>query len=437
MPLLEGRLGYFWACEDAPLVFDEERARPGFVQQQDRGIHLKLLVDGVRDAMAREFAPTSPPRGFVGICEGTGAVIVDIVGSGGGSLNLMGQRASTEGFAAQTLIATEEALEVRDLLLEEGTIRLVGTKLFDWAHHDAYESTVRTDPTTGLVQSATLELLPTTSEIARVPGLGDVIVKADWSLNTRTKTVVYVDLALEFTVQVRKPVEGRDLMRRLGALQLLVSAVFDGFVVADGGWARLPGLEGKGALWNSVLMRDPSGTPIRPYEGDALPFVDLPTLGGAHALSRWLRLSDQHPRAMAPIVNRWRRGPGSPDLRLVECAVAIEYWVACHRRRTKWAKESKHWPLMAAKQAAQEFDDFVGDRTVWADRLWKAYGTLKHDPNADLDMGELHVLAESAYVLLLGLVLDRVAGSKQPSRAMAKHHRFHRLGEAIREELGT
>lgn len=420
MAILDGSLGFFWPQEASQAVIKEQLARPSFIQYQDRAVNLKLLVENVFEAMPRAFEKTPIPMGFVGVCEGTGAIVMDISRSGGGNLAIGGHRASTENFTAQTVVATNEALDAHQLLLHEATIRLAGTKLFDWAHQEAYDSTVRTDPATKRVQSATLELLPTTPETASIPGFGDVIVAADWSLGTRTETVVSVDLALELTVRTRRPTPSREVLGRLGSLQLLVSAVFDGLVAADGGWAKLPGLDSKGALWNSVLMGEPAGTHVKPHSEKDLPFVDLPLIGGVAGLSRWIRLSDQHPRVMAPIVNRWRRGRVSPALQLVECAVAIEYWVAYHRRRAKWANESNNYPLMAAKQAASEFGDFVGDREVWAERLWDNYGALKHRPHANIDASEVAVLGESCYFLLLGLLLDRIADSKRPSRTLSE-----------------
>lgn len=437
MPLLDGSLGFFWPQSSHQVAINEQAARPGFIRYRDRGLNVKLLVEDVPEALQRSYGGNSAPNGFVGICEDTGAIVMDIVASGGGRLNIKGHRASTEGFGAQTVIATNEALDVQQLLMGEATIRLVGSELFDWAHQEVYDSTIHTDPATKRVQSATLELHPTTPETASLAGVGDVILEADWSLGTRTETVVSVDLALGVTVRPRRPLTSFEVLRRLGALQLLVSSVFDGFVVADGGWARVPGVANKGALWNSILMGEPAATGIKAHNRKSLPFVDLPPLGGVGALARWIRLSEQHPRVMAPIVNRWRRGQGSPELQLVECSVAIEYWVAYHRRRTKWANESRHWPLMAAKQAASEFGDLVGDIEVWADRLWSDYGALKHDPHARISTSDSAVLAESAYFLLLGLLLDRIAGSKKPSRAVFKHHRLENLGRAIRGVLGT
>jgi hypothetical protein len=366
--LLEGALGYFWPQAGPEVVLQETAARPGYISKHGRGVGVRMLLEDPVAAMPTVMSSEAQlPFGFVGMCEKAGAVVLDVVGVGGSSIQFGGSRASTEGFIAQTLVMTNEALDAKSLHLVEATIRFRSTELFDWARQHAYESTVRMNEVTKLVESATLELLPTTAEVAPLRGFGEVAVEADWQLGTRTETGVSVELALELAVRASKPQESRALIRRLGALQILISAVVGGFAVAEGGWARLAGLESRGPLWNSVLMRDPTGTRVLPYERKKMPFVQLPTLGGVPALSRWIRLTEQHPRAVAPIENRWRAGRATPELQLVECAVAIEYWVAAHRRQAAWARDGKFHPLIIAKHVAREFEDLVGDRQTWAD----------------------------------------------------------------------
>lgn len=437
--LLEGRLGHFWVLPTAEVTLDDTLARPGWVQRVGPAINVKLLAEDYMTAVRHAIRRSDLPHAFVGRCEGTGVAVLDIWGPGGSMVTPGGSRASTQGYNAQTVLATDDVHQMEAALLNEATFRVVGADPFDWADHRAYDSNVEVDPETKRVRSASLHLLPTGEDAAPIPGLGEVALQADWTLGTHTDTGVSVDLALEFTVRSRRPLQSRDLLRHLGSVQLLLSSVFDGRVVGEGGWARFPGLDEdeKAGLWNSVLMHQSDGTTIKPYRGNVSPFVDLSDLGGVAGLSRWIRLLDQHPRAVAPIINRWRRGGGSPQLQLIECAIAIEYWVAFHRSTTKWANENKFWPLLASKKAAPEFGDLVGDRTVWADRFWSCYTALKHDPYATLDMDEVAVLSESAYYLVLGLMLDRVARSKAPTRRLMRHPSLRNIGSAVRETLGT
>lgn len=437
--LLEGALGYFWRQDGPEVVLREKAARPGYISKHGRGIGVRMLLEDPVAAMPSFMSSEAQlPFGFVGTCEKAGAVVLDVVGVGKRSIHLGGSRASTEGFIAQTVVMTNEALDAESLHLAEATIRFRSSELFDWAKQHAYESTVRTNEATKLIESATLELLPTTAEAAPLRGFGEVAVEADWQLGTRTESGVSVDLALELTVRASAPQESRELMKRLGALQVLISSVVGGFAVAEGGRARIAGLGSRGPLWNSVLMRDPTGSRVPPYERKKMPFVQLPTLGGVPALSRWIRLTEKHPRAVAPIVNRWRAGWATSELLLVECAVAIEYWVAAHRRSTTWARgENGFHPLIVAKRVAREFTELVGDRQVWADRFWRTYNDLKHNPRAVPDSTETYLLAETGYYLLLGLLLDRVAGTKAASRHLFQHHRLAQLGNATRETLGT
>lgn len=433
--LLDGALGYYWLWGSERPNFTTQEPRAGYLEQTDGGITVRLLVDDVAEAFTGAFGEGLPPHGLVGAADGVGVVVLDVIGSPGGSLHFGGSRASTEIYRAQTVIATNGALDLERPLIEEAAIHLHGTRLFDWAGTSAYRSDVRTNPSTRLVESATLELQPGEKDTAAVRGIGELWVTTDWRLGTRTERGIDVDLALEIGLRRRTPGRSRDVLQQLGHLQVLLSALFDGFVRAGAGWAKLPGVDGRGRLWNSVLMRDPSNLQIKSIKRSAMPIADLPTLGGAQALGRWLRLSHQHPRMLAPIINRWRRGLGPAEAQLVENTVALEYWVAAHRRVSQWARQYKLIPLAAARNIGEDFDTFVGGAERWADRLWKTYNDLKHDPNATFDAEEVYLLARSSYLLLLALSLNRIAGSKAPSRGIFRGPQFDQLGQEVRRLL--
>lgn len=435
---LDGALGYFWSQQGPRVDIKDAEARPGYISKSGRTLSIKLLLDDPVGALSAAMGSGGQlPFGFVAMCEGTGAIVLDLVGGAGSSIQIGGARASTNGYTAQTVVTTNEALDADVLQLKEATIRFRSTELFDWASQHAYQLTVRKNKDTNLVESATLDLLPTSPQIASLPGTGEVVIEADWSLGTRTETVVSVELALELTVRATKPHESRALLRHLGALQVLISAVVGGFVTAEGGRALLPGLTSRGGLWNSVLMRDTAGSRVTPFQRNKLPFVEFSALGGVKGLGRWIRLTERHPRVVAPIENRWRVGRATPELQLVECAVAIEYWVAAHRRTAAWARDGSFQPLIIAKQVTREFETFVGDRQTWADRFWRTYNDLKHNPQAVLGDEETFLLAETGYYLLLSLLLDRVAQTKAPSRQLFRHHRLTELGQQTRNRLGT
>ena len=81
----------------------------------------------------------------------------------------------------------------------------------------------------------------------------------------------------------------------------------------------------------------------------------------------------------------------------------------------------------------REFGDFVGNPQRWARLLWNRYEALKHRPTLSYDAHELHLLAESARVLLTCALINRVAGTKAPTRALCRATQNHNLGYDVRE----
>lgn len=432
--LLDGALGYIWPWEPGGVDIGGVEPKAGFVERRDGAVDVKLLVDDVRAAFDGINKAETVPEALLGAADGVGLVVLDLVGQPGASIRFGGSMASTKTYRAKTLIATSAALDTSRPSLSEAAIHLHGDKLFRWANTSAHEWSSRVNPETRLVESATLELKSGDPDVAVVPGIGELSVGTSWRGGDADQGLS-VDLALEIGVRPPRPRRSHIVLGALGDLQVLLSALFNGFVVAGGAWARLPGSDTKGLLWNSVLMPDVARAPVTPPRKGFMPLVDLPDLGGAAGLGRWLRLAREHPRAMAPIANRWRRGQGTPELQLFQCAVALEYWVASHRRTTQWAHTTNLRPLAAARRVGHHFDNFVGDDHAWADRLWKNYNDLKHNPEASVDEYEVALLAQSAYLLILGLLLDRVARTKRPSRRIFTGHQFEQLGSLIREHL--
>ncbi|WP_369403323.1 MULTISPECIES: HEPN domain-containing protein [Gordonia] len=63
------------------------------------------------------------------------------------------------------------------------------------------------------------------------------------------------------------------------------------------------------------------------------------------------------------------------------------------------------------------FRKFVGgDECKWARLFWDRYTALKHDPLVSYDSYEISTLMRSGRILLMCALLNRVAGSKAPTR---------------------
>ncbi|CAM3539166.1 hypothetical protein ISCU110981_07515 [Isoptericola cucumis] len=124
----------------------------------------------------------------------------------------------------------------------------------------------------------------------------------------------------------------------------------------------------------------------------------------------------------------------------MEIAAAIEYWVSAHRRSAQWAQSSLGQGKFAANLAARvgaPFSEFVGDSMAWSRRFWNTNNLLKHEPNGQYDAYEVALLADTGAMLLQSALLNRIARTTAPARAIFDSHRHHQLGEAIRDLLGT
>lgn len=79
------------------------------------------------------------------------------------------------------------------------------------------------------------------------------------------------------------------------------------------------------------------------------------------------------------------------------------------------------------------FADFVGDLDKWSQLFWDDYTSLKHAPSYEYDPWDIEVLGDSGQLLLLGQLLNRVAGNKTPMKAIASSHRTQHIKQRIQK----
>jgi hypothetical protein len=239
----------------------------------------------------------------------------------------------------------------------------------------------------------------------------------------------------------RSPMDWREHMNTLISIQNLVSLCWDGFVSADGGYVRLDLVEpeevSNAKFWSDRLMEVPVGTePPDPHQ--SFPLLRYETIGGVDGIRRWLRLSDEHYRATGPLTARHRISRHTPaESRLLDICTGIEYWVNFHTKKDRaWAKQRNRkdvQPERLARHLGKNFTDFVGVPQKWARLLWKRYEALKHEPVYHYDAREIAILADSAQVLLLCAVMNRVAGSKIATKVVCESPRNDHLKWDVRE----
>jgi hypothetical protein len=122
------------------------------------------------------------------------------------------------------------------------------------------------------------------------------------------------------------------------------------------------------------------------------------------------------------------------ETRLIEVAVALDYWICSHRRTTKWAQVKKaDNPYSLAKYVGPAFGEFVGDITKWSKLFQLAYNELKHNPRFKYGIEEIYAVARSGEILLLCALMNQTAGNKQITRKICESHRTYGVGERIRD----
>lgn len=184
-------------------------------------------------------------------------------------------------------------------------------------------------------------------------------------------------------------------------------------------------------FFNTYLFTSPAR--VKSAELKQLPLFRMDDIGGVAGVARWLRLNRAYPRAVAPIVGRVRTGREPIAVGTLNLAAAIEYWVKVHKGAGRlWPSRGKNWAHAIALKIGTVFESWVGDSTKLTQLFWDHYNGLKHDPHFTYSASDLALMNEAAYYLLICALLNRVANSKAPSRALLRHHRVRRLGERIR-----
>jgi hypothetical protein len=231
----------------------------------------------------------------------------------------------------------------------------------------------------------------------------------------------------------------------LMAVQDLISLAYEGFVLAEHGTVEFKCKEEEGArqrpgMWNSRLMTIPHGV-SRPDEMTKFPLFHLRHIGGVKGLRNWIRLTHKFPRATGPVANKYRYGTSGVEVRLLEIALGLEYWTKVHNELGRaWAqprrltrRQYEPLPMSVGRHVGPAFADFVGDLAKWSDLFWNTYNHLKHVPSFDYSPNDVRILGDTGALLLLGELLNRVAGNKRPMEMLCRNLRTEDLKQNVRE----
>lgn len=436
-----GSLGIFYRWRDGEVEEHEER---GWIARSGTWVHIDALDEREPTEMfiGNRRAHETFPSALVGRLPTTTVVALELLPRG--QTMVFGQNASTRRYSARTLVADVPLDRLRSSLLKSLSSDYLA--LGHWSGMREGDETWTNDAD-GLIESFELKLgRAVPDQVAKLSRHRRLVFTSKWSVlgpadDRRIST------PLSIRVESTRPVEVFELLAPLIQSQNLINAVCSGFVPVSGASAGLDLLpDGREPrprnlpCWSGPLFECPDG--VSSASNMSFPLLSLPDLGGADGVARWIRLWEQHPRAVGPAISPYRVGTGTGETELLMLAAAFEYWVAVHRhKRTAWADKSTkprgtgdHQFIMecVAGRAGRPFADLVGDVSRWCADFSKSYNRLKHDPAAaEFDPTFLNDLVRSARLLLFGVLADRAAGTKAPTRKLFKHHAH----EALRSRL--
>lgn len=430
--LLGGSLGSFWPIHAGVTPdLDDSKSSPGFLHELDGDIELVLLRD---DPMPNP-TPKRVPVGFIGTTEHGGVLVRDVF-SVTRSFSFGTSKAAVDRYSAETAITEPQidSLDSVDLASASGSFG--GDGPIEWAGMDAISRTVSTN-SLGRVQSARVDMKSVPDLVASIGDFSRLRLTAHWHLNEKPGSGHAVDTALRVSVETSRPSRKRNLIVPLLSVQDLLGLAFGGRYGVTEGTGTPVGSQQAGEMWTSQLMGTPPG--VSGADREAFPIWSLDDIGGADGLARWVTLSRTHPRAVGPIVRRLRAGVTSAEVQTLELGAAIEYWFNVNKvLKRSWVQPkvkgkggNGFYAKALARHVGPSFTDWVGDPLTWAELFWKNYNGLKHDPAFSYSHRDLSLCAEGAHRLLVAALLNRVAPSKRPARALFGDHRNKRLGDYL------
>ena len=89
--------------------------------------------------------------------------------------------------------------------------------------------------------------------------------------------------------------------------------------------------------------------------------------------------------------------------------------------------------MSIGRHVGPAFAEFVGDLDQWSLLFLNTYTSLKHAPSYEYDPHDVQVLGDTGRLLLLGELLNRVAGNRIPMKAITESHRTQRLKQRIQK----
>ena len=244
----------------------------------------------------------------------------------------------------------------------------------------------------------------------------------------------------------RTPRKWHDHLVPLLAVQDLINLAHEGFVPAEQARVEFK-IEDDGrprdsaTLWNSRLMALPrQGGVSGPKSMTEVPLFYLGHIGGVKGLRNWIRL-DHNTASDGPDYEHIPVRETGVEVHLIELAVGWSTGPASTKstqaglgaNASERGKKNEPLPMSIGRHVGPAFTDFVGDLDKWSQLFWDTYNSLKHAPSYEYDPRDIEVLGDTGPLLLLGALLNRVAGNRNPMKAITSSHRTQRLKQRIQK----
>jgi hypothetical protein len=428
--LREGLLGRFWVIDGKPKGhLDESAAVSGSVHLLGNEIQAKTLLPVGTPVTGPYEIPQD--RWLVGITD-AGMIMMPTVSGELGHFSFFGERAAVRTFRGPAVIA--------GIISQPFGPRITRLSMLlpypDWAGLDPMSRQPLLDAQQRLVGMDIQLRGKGPLNGGRSNDSIDIELQGTWSA-TDDESVQQTGIRplLEVISTSARPRDLRQHIDVASRIQDLVSLAYDRYLAAHSARVTVEGAVPEAAgprLWHAELARY-GLEPTRRKE--IHPLFRLGDLGGSTALHRWIRLTRQYPDA-ADAIRVQNRAGFTLNARLVQLGAAIEHYVgqntAESRRKgspVQWTKQGPTFASALARRAGKSFAKFINDPDKWGELFGNAYRVAKH-PGTPRETDErLRFFNASAQVLLVCILLDRAAGSRQPSTVLLSDPRLANIAQ--------
>ena len=425
-PIANGMLGRFWALVDGQPV---EPSSYGFVRRDDDGFW-QVDVQSWPAESGIEIGIGKVPSALVGVLSNGPVFLSDA--RTWNRLRRSGQSLDTLRVRYETLVTGPDVNKVE----AEGVVEAeaVFPRMVSWASHEMPDWRYR-GASESLGEGFSFDIGTYPKTVLDIDDGRKLTIQVRWQSDWQ-QDELRVPFGLGLKVTAGQPMPTKAFVETLELLQDLVSLCWNGRVPTLPGEGRVHLGQKEAGRFSSKRLLD--SAPITRANLDGVPIVYLRDLGGPEAFGRWLELSCKYPRASRAVREGLYVG-ASTEVMLLNVAAAIAYWVTSNRREHEWAalKQSRAQSQNEIRRLVMHqlpvFGAWVGDGEEFSRRLHDDYNALKHDPTFEIDYRLVSRFSHTARIMLVGSMLDRLAGTRVPSERLAAY--FWSLGNEVKELL--